>query len=604
MTRPDEQLEDLARAVADGSPVNWGEAAKQGDAAGHELAALKQIHELHAKHRQHVLDESNSDLLRKLPRANDRLHQGFDVQEELGAGAFGRVFKARDLALDRVVALKILDRAGAATPEERARFIREAQLLASVEHENVLHIWSIDEREGALRLSLEFIDGVTLKHLVEEQGPLSADEAARIGIDLCRALAAAHAKGLVHRDVKPANAMRAQGGRIVLLDFGLAHAVASARTDAVGATPGTPFMMAPEARDQPDQIGPATDLYALGVSLYWLVCGNYPWDTANIDELFDEKCAGRFKPMTDRRADVPPEFATILHRAIDRDPTRRFATAGELELALQEFLSRRPGAPPTVPVKEIRPKKRRLATLLVAAAAVIAGAFAWGFWPRPKSVAPPFKLDCAYFLHRQTDDGKTFEREVALAEGSEVRPGDGISLMVTVDRPLYLYVINEDAADAVNNLFPVPTSQLKNPIFLEPEAGPVRLPGPDAEGHVQCWKVTSSGNGQEAFIVIASTERNSFAEFFQGTYPYAGAPPDSGKPKTLEDGAAEFKKGALRGVGGMATLDPESLVKAAGVAQPGRKFPRLEQVIRVIDDDRDHGRNVVYHVLRVKNRGE
>ncbi len=249
--------------------------------------------------------------------------------------------------------------AGGDTPTRaRAResFLKEARVLASLRHENIVPIHSVIEHSGRYALVMELIEGPSLETIVEEQGVLSAAEATQIGCEIARALAAVHAGGLVHRDVKPANILRGKGGRYVLTDFGLG--VFLGVRDDEGRASGTPLYMSPE------QVGGAeldsrSDLYALGVVLYYLVSGEWPYaieDGTGIRELFDAIRQGETVPLLDRRSDLPRAFLDVVEKALALDPLERHQTAGEIERDLRELSGESAAVVATiiVAVREIR----------------------------------------------------------------------------------------------------------------------------------------------------------------------------------------------------------------------------------------------------------
>ena len=235
MVKEADSFAELIGAIADGAPIDWKRVETSGRLRAGELRAARALAAM-----RDISEREARDAGAAAPPTD--LVRGFELLEEIGRGAFGRVWRARDRALGREVALKVLVD-DELTEEQRAKFLGEARVLARCDSENVVRVHSVEEREGRLELCLELIDGVTLKELVEEGGVRSADEAARIGIEICRALATIHALGLVHCDVKPANVMRGPRGRIVLLDFGLAHAIDPSQRRGSAAA-GTPHFFA------------------------------------------------------------------------------------------------------------------------------------------------------------------------------------------------------------------------------------------------------------------------------------------------------------------------------------------------------------------------
>jgi tetratricopeptide (TPR) repeat protein len=253
-----------------------------------------------------------------------------ELSERLGEGTFGEVYRAFDPTLEREVAVKLLH---VGRPQARlARVLDEARALARVRHPNVVVVHDAEVHDGRVGLCMELIRGQTLSSLLSAHGKLGSTEATTIGQALCRALAAVHNEGLLHRDIKAQNVMREEGGRVVLMDFG-----AGQRLERVGQAPprltGTPLYLAPEVLEG----GKATvqsDIYSLGVLLYHLVTNDYPVSGASLEELKDAHRHGRRTRLHDARPDLDDAFVAIVERAIDTDPTRRYQTPGELRDAL------------------------------------------------------------------------------------------------------------------------------------------------------------------------------------------------------------------------------------------------------------------------------
>jgi TolB-like protein len=185
---------------------------------------------------------------------------------------------------------------------------------------------------------MELVRGATLEQQIRTSGPFGAHEAALVGIDLCRALAAIHAAGLIHRDVKAQNVMREGGGRIVLMDLGTGREVGTPSEAVAPDLAGTPLYLAPELFSGA-RASERTDLYSLGVLLYHLVTGIFPIRATTIQELHEGHTAGRLVRLRDARPDLPSPFVRVVERAIGRDPARRYQTAGEFESALVEWIA-------------------------------------------------------------------------------------------------------------------------------------------------------------------------------------------------------------------------------------------------------------------------
>lgn len=255
----------------------------------------------------------------------------FRLIEKVGEGAFGQVYRAWDPTLEREVALKLLRHREHGDQAEKT-VLREARLLARVRHPNVVPVYGVDRHDGRVGFWSDFVRGKTLSAVLRAQGPFGHREAALIGIEICKAVGAVHAAGLLHRDIKTANVMREEGGRILLMDFGLSHDRSEDREFA-----GTPVYMAPELLAGAPATA-AADIYALGVLLYHLMTGKYPVDGANVRELRAAHESGSQRGLFDERPDLPEQFVRVVENAIDRDPKKRYATAGQMINALTEAI--------------------------------------------------------------------------------------------------------------------------------------------------------------------------------------------------------------------------------------------------------------------------
>jgi TolB-like protein/Flp pilus assembly protein TadD len=329
--------------------------------------------------------------------------------ERIGQGSFGEVFRAYDPSLQREVALKLLSPDRLASAAAVDRYLTEARCLARVRYPNVLVIHGADRHDDRVGLWTDLVRGQTLEESLTQRGPFGADEAMMIGLDLCRALAAVHAAGLVHRDVKAANVMREQGGRIILMDFG-AVGDRSGGTLAPGGE-GSPITMAPEQLAG-RTVAASTDIYGLGALLYRLVSGRYPIEASSLAELRAKHAGGAFVPLRDLRPDLPGEFLRVVERALDHEPERRFASAGEMERALASCLGQ-PGPAITIPASSGR-RGARLAVPVALALAVLAAAVSQWMW-RQRARATPGRIESIAVLPLQNLSGD--ESQDYFAEG-------------------------------------------------------------------------------------------------------------------------------------------------------------------------------------------
>jgi serine/threonine-protein kinase len=257
--------------------------------------------------------------------------------ERLGGGTFGEVYRAWDPLLEREVALKLVLCDDPLWDGRTSLILDEGRLMARVRHPNVVTVHGVAADGARVGLWLELIRGATLEQALLKQGRFSAREAALIGIDLCRALAAIHAAGLIHRDVTPQNVMREDGGRIVLMDLGTSRAIDAGDRLAWPDVAGTPLYLAPEIfQGSPASV--RSDIYSLGVLLYHLVTGAHPVRATTAEELQAGHAHSKAMRLRDVRADLPTAFVQVIERAIASDPDRRHGSAGALEADLVQAL--------------------------------------------------------------------------------------------------------------------------------------------------------------------------------------------------------------------------------------------------------------------------
>jgi formylglycine-generating enzyme required for sulfatase activity len=343
-----------------------------------------------------------------------RLDQ-FELLEELGSGSAGRVFKARDVHLDRLVAIKVL-RGALAAPQARERFRREARAAASLRHPGIVPILTAGEAEGQAYMVMELVPGRSLREWIEAARaaraagrPLPAGQldcsAPRNAADLVRrvalALAHAHARGIVHRDVKPANILIDERGWPLLADFGLAKLPDAKDLTRTGELFGTPHYMSPEqAQAVKLRIDHRTDIYSLGAVLYELLADRPPPSGDSVQEVLHHIVHQRPVPLRRAAPAVPPALALICMKALRYRPERRYADANQLAADLGRFLESQPvvARPPGLveAVGERLRSRRRLlafapAVLLLGAGAALGGQRVLG-WQARRSQRPRWRL--------------------------------------------------------------------------------------------------------------------------------------------------------------------------------------------------------------------
>src|SRR5947199_307861 len=276
---------------------------------------------------------------RRLRRA---LGDDYELLDEIGSGGFGRVFRARDLGLEREVAIKVLHPSLTANLGVVERFRREAQLAAKLRHPNVVSIYDIMGRAGLQWYTMELVPGANLAQLVQRQGPLTVERTVRLLEEALSALEQAHAQGLVHRDLKPENMLIEPDGRLRITDFGLALALRGDRFGGATSRSGTPQFAAP-AQLLGERVDQRTDLYSLGAVAYFALLGRPPFDGATPEAILARQTTDALPPLHAPRGDVPREFEEVLRRAMTGDPAARYPTAQQFRQAVrksQGFLRR------------------------------------------------------------------------------------------------------------------------------------------------------------------------------------------------------------------------------------------------------------------------
>jgi serine/threonine-protein kinase len=246
----------------------------------------------------------------------------YEIERPLGHGAMATVDLARDVELGRSVALKRLAENLSRDEELRARFLREGRLAARLAHPNVVRIFDVGEDEERPFIAMEYVDGETLAELVRRRGPLPAHEVAELGIQICRALAAAHDAGLVHRDVKPQNLLLGSNRLLKLGDFGIAFGLGGTRLTMAGTVLGTAAYLAPE-QARGEEVTAAADVYGVGAVLYELLTGRPPRTPTSLADLTDSTTIAA-------PAGAPPALARIVMRCLAADPAARPPSAAAL----------------------------------------------------------------------------------------------------------------------------------------------------------------------------------------------------------------------------------------------------------------------------------
>ena len=323
----------------------------------------------------------------------------YRIEAELGRGAMGVVYRAVDVQTGRRVALKgVLHDV---PDEDRARVEQEALATARLDHPHIVRLHAIVGERRRRWLVLDLIDGEPLSDLLERDGPLEPAYAARVARDLADALAHAHAQGVLHRDVKPSNVLVARDGRALLTDFGLARVEGSDMgLTRSGELVGTPAYMAPEqVRGERREVGPATDVYGLGATLFHLATGRPPFVEPTYEELFAAVLRAPPPPLASLRPDAPRDLDALVRRCLAKRPAERPTAAGLVE-ALDAFLERHAAEDPLVLVEPTRrglpgPVALAAGVATVAVLGAVGAAAFLGLPPGRRAATSPTQGDAA-----------------------------------------------------------------------------------------------------------------------------------------------------------------------------------------------------------------
>jgi serine/threonine-protein kinase len=304
----------------------------------------------------------------------------------LGRGGMGEVYRAQDTRLDRPVALKFLGVELSGSGSARARFLREAKIAASIDHPRVCAVYDVGEAgDGRTFLAMAFCEGVTLRqHLAQGSPPLR--EAVRIARETAEGLAAAHAKGVVHRDLKPTNLMIAPDGGVRILDFGLALLTGSTRITRSGVAVGTYAYMSPE-QAAGEEVDARSDVFSLGVVLYELLAGRTPFRAPSDAATLRRIVEGRYPPLRESRPDLPADLEAIVDRALARKPRNRYPDAHAMLVDLRSLERALDLDEGTAPRRVPRPARRGRVLRVAVSVAAVAAAAAWAIRARDPTAA-------------------------------------------------------------------------------------------------------------------------------------------------------------------------------------------------------------------------
>lgn len=361
----------------------------------------------------------------------------YKILEKLGEGGMGVVYKAQDTKLDRLVALKFLPPHLSASEQDKARFIQEAKSASAINHPNICTIYSIDEHDQQMFIAMEYVDGQTLGEKLKSQIP-NRKSAIDIGIQIAEGLAAAHEKGIVHRDIKPDNIMVRKDGIVQIMDFGLAKLRASGSKitplTKEGSTVGTAGYMSPE-QVQGQDADHRSDIFSLGVLLYELFTGQLPFRSVHETALLYEIVNVDPAPMSATNQEIDPELDRIVLECLQKEPSERHQSVAEVSKDLKRFkresgrkgISRVTAARPSLRAPGINQpavshgseKRRILWPTIATVLAILLVASVWGLWQKSSVKETSLRLSIS-LPKDQTIETESFSALAISPDGTRI----------------------------------------------------------------------------------------------------------------------------------------------------------------------------------------
>ena len=352
----------------------------------------------------------------------DVLAARYEILQLLGEGGMGAVYRARDTELDRVLALKVIRPELARNAQILQRFKQELILARQVTHRNIIRIFDLGHADGTRFITMEYIEGEDLFHILTQRGKLPAPEAAAIILQVARGLEAAHAEGVVHRDLKPQNIMLDPQGKVSVMDFGIARSVDAASMTRTGALMGTPTYMSPE-QAQGQKVDARSDLYMLGIIFYELLTGTPPFDADNPMAALVRRIQEKAKPPIELEPSVPKALDDIILKMLATQPADRYQAAADIIRDLEAWEAARTGHTPAIGMAPVIRNSTLPVKLLAATLVLMLGVVVWLFLHRgaekgqPAAAAQPISVLVADF-HNDTGDSVfdgTLEPAIGLA---------------------------------------------------------------------------------------------------------------------------------------------------------------------------------------------
>src|SRR5216684_3616275 len=338
------------------------------------------------------------------------LGERYEIQQLLGQGGMGAVYKARDIELERLVALKLIRPDLASHPEILRRFKQELILAREVTHRNVIRIFDLGQAHGVRFITMEYVEGRDLRALLHEKGKLTPEEAVPIFVQIASALEAAHHAGVVHRDLKPQNVMVDQGGRVYVMDFGVARSLETPGMTQTGALMGTPEYMSPE-QAKGLKADARSDLFSLGIIFYEMLSGVSPFKADTAMATMFKRTRERAVPLAQAMSGVPVFLSDIVSKCLEIDQEQRYPSARAIIEDLEKWKSGevRSAMNPVARWLEYAPRQQKWLAAGMAACLVIGGAYSFReklpvrFSAKPAVAVQPISLAILPFHNRSTD---------------------------------------------------------------------------------------------------------------------------------------------------------------------------------------------------------
>jgi eukaryotic-like serine/threonine-protein kinase len=326
----------------------------------------------------------------------------YEIMQVLGEGGMGAVYKAKDLELNRIIALKVIRPELASNPEILQRFKQELILARQVTDRNVIRIFDLGDAGGIRFITMEYVEGQTLHQILRKQGKLPVPESMEIMRQMLSGLQAAHREGVIHRDLKPGNIMRDAQSRIVVMDFGLARSLAGDGMTRTGTMLGTMEYMSPE-QAQAKELDARSDIFTVGLICYELLTGKTPYHADSVVASLLKRVQERAVPPSDWDSSIPQPVSELVSKCLERDPADRWQSAQEVLDRVDEIQGKRPmsvvttrppvsmsaptvSIPPVAsPIPQSATRKRLFVTAAAVAIAAIAGILGWLLKSRPQA---------------------------------------------------------------------------------------------------------------------------------------------------------------------------------------------------------------------------